>query len=153
MLGKVEDAEALLQRAVARAQEMGSPPYEAIARHALAAAWITRKGHDRAAAAREIERAATAASRLGMLPLERRTSRLAHELDRTASGGRLSPREFEVAALVAEGLSNQGIAQRLHLSSRTAENHVQHIMQKLGFDSRAQIAAWFVTANLSRGFE
>jgi len=153
LLGKVEDAEALLQRAVARAQEMGSPPYEAIARHALAAAWITRKGHDRAAAAREIERAATAASRLGMLPLERRTSRLAHELDRTASGGRLSPREFEVAALVAEGLSNQGIAQRLHLSSRTAENHVQHIMQKLGFDSRAQIAAWFVTANLSRGFE
>jgi non-specific serine/threonine protein kinase len=38
---------------------------------------------------------------------------------------------------------NRQIAHRLHLSERTAENHVAHIMTKLGFDSRARIAAWY----------
>ena len=54
----------------------------------------------------------------------------------------LTAREDQVAALVAEGLSNRQIAARLHLSERTAENHVTHILTKLGFDSRARIAAW-----------
>jgi FixJ family two-component response regulator len=45
---------------------------------------------------------------------------------------------------VAEGLTNRGIAQRLHLSERTAENHIKNILDKLGLDSRAQIAAWTV---------
>jgi DNA-binding NarL/FixJ family response regulator len=47
-----------------------------------------------------------------------------------------------VAALVAEGLTNRQIAQRLVISERTAQNHVQHILTKLGFASRGQIAAW-----------
>ena len=110
--------------------------------------WIRRgRPRDRAAAAREIEEASAVASQLGMLPLETRTARLSEDLRQSRSAGRLSIREFEVARLVAEGLSNQAIAQRLHLSSRTAENHVQHILYKLGFDSRSQIAAWFVTAD------
>jgi DNA-binding NarL/FixJ family response regulator len=54
----------------------------------------------------------------------------------------LSPREAEVAALVAEGLTNRQIAERLVLSERTAQNHVQHILTKLGFATRSQIAAW-----------
>ena len=56
----------------------------------------------------------------------------------------LSPREAEVAALVAEGLTNRQIAQRLVISERTAQNHVQHILTKLGFTTRSQIAAWRV---------
>jgi len=54
----------------------------------------------------------------------------------------LSKREFEVAELVAAGLSNKAIATQLFLSERTAESHVKHICDKLGFNSRAQVAAW-----------
>lgn len=54
----------------------------------------------------------------------------------------LTTREREVADLVAEGLSNRAIAARLSISQRTAEGHVEHILTKLGFTSRAQIAAW-----------
>ncbi|WP_063047091.1 ATP-binding protein [Nocardia pseudovaccinii] len=54
----------------------------------------------------------------------------------------LSPREREVAALVAAGKSNREIATALVLSERTAQNHVQHILTKLGFTNRSQIAAW-----------
>ncbi|MBU3065703.1 protein kinase [Nocardia sp. NEAU-G5] len=54
----------------------------------------------------------------------------------------LTRREQEVAALVANGLTNRAIAARLHISQRTAEAHVEHIRTKLGFTSRAQIAAW-----------
>jgi non-specific serine/threonine protein kinase len=53
----------------------------------------------------------------------------------------LAAREREVAVLVAQGLSNRDIAARLVISERTAETHVQHILNKLGFGSRAQIAA------------
>jgi len=55
---------------------------------------------------------------------------------------RLTAREMEAAALVAEGLSNKEIAGRMVISPRTAETHVQHIMDKLGFTARSQIAAW-----------
>ena len=144
LLGEWDDAEALLRRAIASAVSIGSPPYEAMARHALAAMWTTRgRPRDRAAAASELEQAARWASRLSMRPLQARTGRLLEALRETPPVGPLSAREVEVARLVAEGLSNHVIGQRLHLSARTAENHVQHILNKLGFDSRSQIAAWF----------
>ena len=54
----------------------------------------------------------------------------------------LSDRELEVAALAAAGLSNRAIADRLFLSPRTVEKHVEHVMDKLGVGSRAEIAAW-----------
>jgi DNA-binding CsgD family transcriptional regulator len=54
----------------------------------------------------------------------------------------LSPRELEVAELVAEGLSIPAIARRLYLSRPTVASHVAHILTKLGFTSRAQIGAW-----------
>ncbi|GAB2566547.1 ATP-binding protein [Kribbella endophytica] len=56
--------------------------------------------------------------------------------------GPLSEREYEVAELVAEGLSNKDIALRLVIGRRTAESHVVHILDKLGFRSRSQIASW-----------
>jgi DNA-binding NarL/FixJ family response regulator len=54
----------------------------------------------------------------------------------------LTPREMQVARLVAQGRSNKQIAARLVISQRTAEGHVEHILVKLGFTSRAQVAAW-----------
>ncbi|MGY0497253.1 AAA family ATPase [Nocardia sp. FBN12] len=54
----------------------------------------------------------------------------------------LTPREREVADLVTRGLTNHEIASALVLSDRTAQNHVQHILTKLGFAKRSQIAAW-----------
>ena len=54
----------------------------------------------------------------------------------------LSTREREIAALVAKGLTNLQIAEAAHISNRTAENHVQHILTKLGFQNRSQIAVW-----------
>ncbi len=55
---------------------------------------------------------------------------------------RLTRRESEIAALVAEGLTNREIAERLVMTRRTAEAHVAHILGKLSFTSRAQLAAW-----------
>ena len=58
----------------------------------------------------------------------------------------LSRREREVADLVAQGLTNREIAQRLSVSERTAEYHVEQIRNKLGFHSRREIAAWVDTS-------
>ncbi|GAA4474817.1 hypothetical protein GCM10023094_11140 [Rhodococcus olei] len=60
----------------------------------------------------------------------------------TGPSTELTKRERQVADLVAEGLTNKAIAARLVISQRTADGHVEHILTKLGFTSRAQIAAW-----------
>ncbi|GAB3135438.1 LuxR C-terminal-related transcriptional regulator [Microbispora hainanensis] len=54
----------------------------------------------------------------------------------------LTRREQEIAELIAQGQSNKEIACSLVISQRTVEGHVEHILDKLGFASRAQIAAW-----------
>jgi DNA-binding CsgD family transcriptional regulator len=56
----------------------------------------------------------------------------------------LSPRELEIADLVATGLTNSEIAERLVISPRTVESHVDHIKTKLGFARRARIVAWSI---------
>jgi DNA-binding CsgD family transcriptional regulator len=61
---------------------------------------------------------------------------------RAAAGEGLTARETEVAALVAEGLSNGEIGRRLYISTKTASVHVSNILAKLGMSSRAEIAAW-----------
>jgi predicted ATPase/DNA-binding CsgD family transcriptional regulator len=54
----------------------------------------------------------------------------------------LTRREREVAVLVAEGLPNRVIGERLFLAERTVEGHVEHALNKLGFSKRSQLAAW-----------
>jgi DNA-binding NarL/FixJ family response regulator len=54
----------------------------------------------------------------------------------------VSKREHEIAALVAHGLTNKQIAATAHISVRTVETHVQHILAKLDLASRTQIATW-----------
>ena len=65
-----------------------------------------------------------------------------------AAGPPLTPREIEVATLVAEGLTNASIATRLSVAPRTAESHVENIRRKLQVRSRAQIAAWMTEHRL-----
>jgi DNA-binding CsgD family transcriptional regulator len=86
-------------------------------------------GEDIGAAA-QAARAAAVLRRLGAPP------------PRRPRAGPLSERELEVAELVAEGLSNPAIAARLYLSRATVASHVAHILAKLGFSARTQIASW-----------
>ena len=62
---------------------------------------------------------------------------------KTRVAGGLSAREREVAMRIHRGMSNRDIAEELVLSVRTVDTHVQRILGKLGFSSRAQIAAWY----------
>lgn len=70
-------------------------------------------------------------------------------LDRVEAGGsesadfeRLTPREREILALVATGLTNQQIAEQLVISVRTVETHRAHVMDKLGFKNRAELVKY-----------
>ena len=71
-------------------------------------------------------------------------AQLAPEPDRTTSGsaGPLTDREAEIAALVAAGLSNRAIGEKLFISAATVARHVANIFAKLGLSSRSQLAAW-----------
>ena len=64
----------------------------------------------------------------------------------------LTRREREVASLVAQGMSNKEIAAQLVISQRTAEAHVEHILNKLGFTSRTQIVALLANEATSSPF-
>ena len=57
----------------------------------------------------------------------------------------MTARQLQVAALVAEGLTNRQIAQRLGIEERSAEGHLERIRARLGVTSRAQIAAWWAS--------
>src|SRR5205085_11169656 len=61
-----------------------------------------------------------------------------------AGGVSLSRREREVAGLVARGLTNRQIAERLGIGERTVEGHLERVRSKLGMHSRTEIAVWIV---------
>jgi len=61
----------------------------------------------------------------------------------------LTSREFEVARLIAQGMTNGEIAGELSIASKTASAHVEHILAKLGVTRRAEIAAWVATVSAS----
>lgn len=98
----------------------------------------------------EAERELLADARRGVLDVDAVNAVLAvagHEATaRRALPAGISDREAEVLALVAEGCTNAQIAQRLVISRRTAEHHVQHIYTKIGASSRAA-AAMFAMEN------
>lgn len=60
----------------------------------------------------------------------------------STNGIHLTAREAQVAGLIADGLTNGQIAARLRMAERTADAHVEHIRNKLGLHTRAQIAVW-----------
>jgi DNA-binding CsgD family transcriptional regulator/tetratricopeptide (TPR) repeat protein len=97
-----------------------------------------------------LDAAIEVARRLGAPPLERRVSRRMRDLDFSiprrpleatlANPASLTPRQAEVLELLAEGLTNAELADRLYVSPRTAEHHVQAILTKLGVSTRREAA-------------
>jgi non-specific serine/threonine protein kinase len=79
----------------------------------------------------------------GLALREKLTPARAPEPTRRSASDTLTAREREIATLVADGLSNRDIAEQLVISEGTVEVHVKHILGKLGFSSRAQVAGWF----------
>ena len=142
LMGDWDRVEVDFARAMRRNLETGARGEVAETRFDWASALLRRGlARDRERASAMLEAAARGAAELGMEPLRRRAlGELA-----ALKGGRspLTDRELEVAALVAEGLTNKEVASRLRLSVRTAENHLLNVMNKLGLDNRAQVAAWF----------
>jgi DNA-binding CsgD family transcriptional regulator len=96
-----------------------------------------------------LDAVSTQADRLDSPPIQERAqelARLARSRGAEAEPWRpLSAREFEIARLVSEGLTNVEVATQLHLSPRTVGAHVEHILAKLGVNRRAEIAAWVMT--------
>ena len=87
-----------------------------------------------------------------MPPIRAKAKDLLDRID-TAPAVALTPREREIADLVAQGLTNREVASRLFLSERTAQNHVQHILDKLDLPNRSQIALWARGRELSKAVE
>jgi DNA-binding CsgD family transcriptional regulator len=118
--------------------------------HALVDCWRGEFLHDTGAAEAARRQFEAIGAQLGVRRAQAVLRGLGVRLPREEHGaGALSPREIEVADLVAEGLSNPAIARRLYLSRPTVASHVAHILTKLGFSSRAQIAAWAVRRRAS----
>ncbi|MCX6465784.1 MAG: LuxR C-terminal-related transcriptional regulator, partial [Pseudonocardiales bacterium] len=138
--GRLDDAVADLDVAMRAADRAGAPGFLAESGHHLARALAARGAPGDRSRARHLAAESDRLVRgLGMAALAGPSAELVRRLGPDDSG--LSPREAEVAALVAEGLTNRAIAERLVISERTAANHVAHILTKLGFTSRSQIAA------------
>ena len=130
------------QRALAVESLTAAAPWPWL--HALCRCWRAEFLRDTAAAEQARKQFGEIGAQLGVRRAEAVLRRLGVRLPgvQTDGYGPLSPREMEVAGLVAEGLSNPAIARRLYLSRPTVASHVAHILAKLGFSSRAQIAAW-----------
>jgi DNA-binding CsgD family transcriptional regulator len=131
-LGDLTAAETDLEAAARTCRDRGALGFAVEADCRLAEV-LVRRG--RAAAGATLARTALdEARRLGMAPWVTRLTGLLRD------DNPLTPREREVAALVAEGRSNREIATALVVSERTAENHVQAILRKLGLANRSQVA-------------
>jgi DNA-binding CsgD family transcriptional regulator len=132
----------LTSRATARLEQSLEPARRALGGEELDTAWS-------AGSAMDVKQAVTAALAITELA-EIRAACPPGPSD--TSGGAASPltrREQEVAGLIAHGLTNRQIAERLVITEGTAANHVVHILGKLGYHSRAQVAVWAAEHGLS----
>lgn len=132
-----------LEQAVRACAVNGAAPYRVEGQVELAAALAARAGRGDAERARTLlADGVRQAEALGMTAVAARARALGRSLAEASGTEALTRREREVAELVAQGMTNRQIAERLFLSERTAQNHVQHNLTKLGLPNRSQIAVW-----------
>lgn len=152
-LGDVAAAERHLSDAVVMEDRTGALPSAALARYEYARVLAGRGApgdRDRALAA--AERSLAASRRLGLTRVAALAGRLADELTGVRGGaGTLTAREREIAGMLADGLANRAIAEKLVLSERTVETHVRNLLAKLGLANRTQVAAWAARTGLRTG--
>lgn len=145
-LGRLDEAVAHLEHAERSCAENGAAGFRVEAQFELALALLAgdRPGDvDRAQVLLRTARAKAAA--LGMAALGEKITALGRRLDGADPTRALTRREREVADLLSQGLTNRELAKRLFIAERTAENHVQHILAKLGLSNRSQLAVWAAT--------
>jgi DNA-binding CsgD family transcriptional regulator len=143
--GRYGESEQHLKQSLVLADDCAAPYERALTLLALAELHVA--AHRPAEARPRLNEASAIFISLGAQPVLVRADALAARLDsaRTASPGYpagLSAREAEVLRLVAEGLSNPQIGERLFLSPRTVEHHLHAIFNKTGVSSRAAAARW-----------
>jgi DNA-binding NarL/FixJ family response regulator len=144
LLGRTEQALEHFAQAAAVNTRLGARPLVVLTRLDWAAALRRRATGSDLAQARVLARqAAVEALRLDMPGPAERAGRLARELEQAiAAADPLTRREREIAELVADGLTNRAIADRLVLSERTVEGHVRSTLAKLQLTNRTELAAW-----------
>jgi DNA-binding CsgD family transcriptional regulator len=156
VLGRYDEAFAHFEAARPVHRSLGSDLWAAHTDVDHAWALLRRGGSDDLRAAAVIlDRARRPCERRRLVRLLDRIDAMASQVaaaagdgGRAARPGGLTKREVEVAILVSRGASNRDIADTLVVSERTAETHVQNILTKLGFGSRAKIAGWAVEQGL-----
>ena len=153
--GRRDDALRLYADAVAMNARLGARPFTALSRLGWAQALVTTataadpaanpNQPDLRSAHALADQAVGEFRRLDMPgPLATASALLARIDALQRNNNPLTNREAEIAGLVAAALTNKDIADRLFLSERTVEPHVRHILGKLGFTSRTEIATWAV---------
>ncbi|MEX2194045.1 MAG: LuxR C-terminal-related transcriptional regulator [Thermoleophilaceae bacterium] len=145
--GDHEHARALLEDAVDGFDRCGSPYEGALARIALAATLNALERPE--AAGREARAAHERLLELGAPADAEKARRVAATATGEPEADGVTPREREVLALLAEGLTNREIAERLVLSEHTVHRHVTNILRKLELPSRAAAAAHAVRSGLA----
>jgi DNA-binding CsgD family transcriptional regulator len=138
MLGQFDAAVGYYRQAVDVCQKVRFRPELALTRLALAEVLLSHLHAERTERLEHLEFAEAELRAMRMQPGLTRALRL----QQATAASTLTVREQEVVALVARGLSNRDIAEQLVISEGTAEVHVKHILSKLGFKSRHQVAVW-----------
>jgi DNA-binding CsgD family transcriptional regulator len=144
LVGRPDDALGYYRQALEVCQTVRFRPEIALIRLDLAELLLDRYSQHRSEAVGHLNFAIAELQAMHMRPALERAQGLIGRLEPAVSGAaaNLTAREREVAMLLAAGMSNREIAAALVITESTTEVHVRHILAKLGFKSRVQVAAW-----------